>query len=85
MLLRPLAIEHVEPVVDGDSDSIGDGTTISISASASNISLGWLKMSREKAVERGVSMNCGGGPECNLILTRAKLERDGPRGGLENR
>ena len=40
VLLRPLAIEHVEPAVDGDSDSVGDRTTISISASASKISLG---------------------------------------------
>jgi len=35
-----LAIEHDEPAVDAGSDSVGEGVTISISASASNISLG---------------------------------------------
>jgi hypothetical protein len=40
VLLRLLAVEHIEPSVDGDSDSVDDGTTISISASASKISLG---------------------------------------------
>lgn len=35
-----LAVEHDEPAVDAGSDSVGEGATISISASASKISLG---------------------------------------------
>jgi hypothetical protein len=38
-----LAVEHDEPAVDAGSDSVGEGVTISISASASKISLGWIQ------------------------------------------
>jgi hypothetical protein len=55
VLLRPLAVEHVEPVIDGDSDSVSDGTTISISVSASKISLGWFEVSQGETIESGVS------------------------------
>jgi hypothetical protein len=55
VLLRLLAVEHVELVIDGDSDSVSDGTTISISVSASKISLGWFKVGQGETIESGVS------------------------------
>jgi hypothetical protein len=39
LLRPPLVVEHEEPAVDAGSDSV-EGVTISISASASKISLG---------------------------------------------